>query len=72
MRNGQTGKFERVDSRLLTTSGDTIRLGPNFARLLDASGNVTAQARYSPANDRETFWRDWSIAVNQVIWAGGL
>ncbi len=74
MRNAETGQFERVDARPLTTSAQTIRidLGRRFARFLDAKGNVTAQARYSPDNDREILWRDWSIAIDQAIWASGL
>ncbi len=71
MRNAETAQFERVDSRPLTTTAQTIRidLGRRFARFIDATGQVTAQARYFPD---EAAGSEWTVTIDQAIWASGL
>jgi WD40 repeat protein len=72
MLNTQTGALELVDSRSATTTDQTVRvdLGSNFARFIDASGNLKARVKWSLAPSGRA--RAYQVSVDQAVWAAGL
>ncbi|MEP6808820.1 MAG: WD40 repeat domain-containing protein [Chthoniobacterales bacterium] len=72
MRDAQTGVLELRDSRTITTANGTARidLGPDFARFVDAAGNLSARVKWfsPPAKGSH----DWTVVIDQAIWAVGL
>jgi WD40 repeat protein len=72
MLNAQSGALELVDSRSAATTDQTVRidLGSNFARFIDAAGNLKARVKWSLAPSGRS--RAYQVSVDQGVWAAGL